>query len=101
MGWASRHIQKLHLGMTVQFRPQGRSMEGLIRSGQLCTLEPISNPSTLKVDDIVLTRVGSHQYLHLIKDIRSGRFQIGNNIGGVNGWVGLRDIYGRCIKIED
>lgn len=101
MGWASKYIQKLSKGETVRFRPVGNSMRGLIESGQLCTIEPLSADRPLKVDDIVLTRIGSYQYLHLIKDISGGRFQIGNNIGGTNGWVPLRDIYGRCTKIED
>jgi len=101
MGWASKYVQELCGGRSVQFRPQGRSMEGRIRSGQLCTLEPIDNHGSLKVDDIVLVRVGGHQYLHLIKDIRHGRFQIGNNVGGINGWVPSKDIYGLCTKIED
>lgn len=76
-------------------------MKGRIESGQLCTVEPIARSLPLRVDDIVLARIGSFQYLHLIKEIGGGRFKIGNNIGGVNGWVPLRDIYGRCTKIED
>lgn len=101
MGWASPYIQKLSKGETVKFRPAGRSMEGRISSGQLCTVAPIPSHGNLKVDDIVLARVGGHQYLHLIKDIRHGRFLIGNNQGATNGWVQFRDIYGLCTQIED
>jgi len=39
-------------------------------------------------------------YLHLVKAVREGkdgkrRFQIGNNRGGINGWVNSAAIYGR------
>lgn len=30
----------------------------------------------------------------------SQRFQIGNNRGFINGWIGPNGIYGRCIKVE-
>ena len=36
----------------------------------------------------------------LIKAIDNGRFQIGNNRGGINGWVGSNGIYGKAVKIE-
>jgi hypothetical protein len=29
-----------------------------------------------------------------------GRCQIGNNRGGVNGWVGRAQIYGRLVRVE-
>lgn len=57
MGWARGHIEKLKLGQTVSFRPRGHSMQGKISSGQLCTVEPIAEPETLKVGDIVLCKV--------------------------------------------
>jgi hypothetical protein len=28
------------------------------------------------------------------------RFQIGNNRGRINGWVGANGIFGKCVKIE-
>jgi hypothetical protein len=75
-------------------------MAGKIESGQLCTVEPIADLSILKVGDIVLCKVNGNEYLHLVKAIQDQRFQIGNNRGFINGWVGWNAIYGRCIKVE-
>ena len=95
-------------------------MSGKIESGQLCTVEPSGDAALLAVGDIVLCKVKGNEYLHLIKAISGGaisggaipgrgrskgagpgrRFQIGNNRGFINGWVGAGAIFGRCIKIE-
>jgi hypothetical protein len=99
MGWASHYIAKLREGETVSFRPRGGSMAGKIESGQLCTVEPV-DPTEVKVGDIVLCRVRGAEYLHLVKAIRGGRFQIGNNRGYINGWVAGRSIFGRCVRVE-
>jgi hypothetical protein len=99
MGWATGHIAKLQQGETVSFRPRGGSMSGRIESGQLCTVAPVDH-STLQVGDIVLCRVRGCEYLHLIKAIQQQRFQIGNNHGGINGRIGTRAIFGKCIGIE-
>lgn len=100
MGWASHYIEKLHAGETVSFRPRGHSMKGRIASGQLCTVTPV-DPSTLAVGDIVLCRVHGAEYLHIVKAIQDRRYQIGNNRGGVNGWIGPNGIFGKCISVED
>ena len=99
MGWATLYIEKLKQGETVQFRPRGNSMSGKIDSGNLCTVVP-AKKEALEVGDIVLCKVGGAQYLHLIKAKQGDRFQIGNNRGGINGWIGLNGIYGRCTRIE-
>jgi hypothetical protein len=52
------------------------------------------------VGDIVLCKVGGSEYLHLIKAIQGERFQIGNNRGRINGWVGASCIFGKCVQIE-
>jgi hypothetical protein len=52
------------------------------------------------VDDVVLVRCRSHEYLHLVKARQGDRFLIGNNRGGINGWVGRRAIFGVAVKIE-
>jgi hypothetical protein len=100
MGWATGYIEQLRQGKTVQFRPRGNSMSGKIESGQLCTVEPIDNPGSLQVGDIVLCKVGGNQYIHLIKAIQGKRFQIGNNRGRINGWITAKSIFGKCIKVE-
>src|SRR5947207_15961357 len=99
MGWASQYIARLKEGQTVQFRPRGNSMRGKIESGQLCTVEPVT-PTTLKVGDVVLCKVNGKQYLHLVKAIQRKLFQIGNNRGRINGWVGENSIFGKCTRIE-
>lgn len=101
MGWAIAYIAKLKNGETVQFRPRGHSMKGKIESGQLCTIEPIKNIENLQKGDIVLCKVNGNEYLHLIKAIQGTRFQIGNNLGRINGWIGANSIYGKCVGIED
>ena len=100
MSWAIHYIKELQDGKTVQFRPRGNSMTGKIESGQLCTIKPIQDHSTLKKGDIVLCQVKSRHYLHLIKAISGDRFQIGNNKGRINGWVRTNALYGRLIFIE-
>jgi hypothetical protein len=99
MGWASGHIRNLQDGKIVTFRPRGNSMTGKIESGQLCTVEPVDT-KTLKVDDIVLCRVKGKEYLHLVKATQGERFQIGNNKGRINGWVGSNAIFGKLTKVE-
>jgi hypothetical protein len=101
MGWASGYIERLKRGETVTFRPRGGSMTGRIESSQLCTVEPVPDHAMLQVDDIVLCKVHGAEYLHLIKAIQGQRFQIGNNKGYINGWIGPNSIFGRCVKIED
>lgn len=74
-------------------------MAGKIDSGQLCTVVPVS-VQELQVGDIVLCKVNGFQYLHLIKAIQGKRFQIGNNQGRINGWIGENGIYGKCVRAE-
>ena len=96
MAWADSYIEKLLLGQTVEFRPRGSSMSGRVESGQLCTVIPVTN--FLKKNDIVLCQVGGSQYLHLIKSVKNDRYQIGNNHGKINGWIGPDNIYGVLIS---
>jgi len=98
MGWASHHISKLQDGKTVKFRPRGHSMKGRIESGELCTVAPLTEIP--EAGDVVLCKVLGKEYLHLIKSAKGDRFQIGNNTGRINGWVGLNSIFGKLIKVE-
>ena len=99
MTWAKFAIESLRKGETVKIRPRGHSMRGKVNDGDLVTLEPCDS-STLQPDDIVLVKVRGRDYLHLIKAINGARFQIGNNRGHINGWVGANSIYGKAIRIE-
>ena len=100
MGWATNYIARLQQGETVSFRPRGHSMSGKIESGQLCTVAPLGAAAPA-VGDIVLCRVRGAEYLHLIKAIQGKRYQIGNNRGRVNGWIGKTSIFGRLVSVED
>lgn len=98
MSWATTHIERLQRGETVQFRPSGRSMEGIVGHKQLVTVAPVAL-GDVKVGDVVLCRVSGAQYLHLVKARDGkGRLLIGNNKGGTNGWTTA--VYGKCIKVE-
>ncbi len=99
MSWAKFAIEALQKGQTVQVKPRGHSMKGKVNDGDIVTLEPCA-PEDLAVGDIVLVRVRGNVYLHLIKATDQDRFLIGNNRGGVNGWVGHNCVYGIATKIE-
>lgn len=104
MSWAAAHVAKLQAGETVQFRPVGNSMKGRIESGQLVTVEPLGEREP-EVGEAVLCKVKGRQFVHLVKDTRGGNFTmkqflIGNNRGGVNGWVLLEAIYGRVTAVQ-
>lgn len=100
MGWAINNIISLLDGKTVQFRPHGNSMLPRIKSGDLCTVEPISDHSNIHAGDVVLCKVRGKEYLHLVSATRDGRFQVSNNNGFVNGWVGPQSVYGKLVKVE-
>ena len=101
MGWAQHHIAALQAGQTVRFRPRGNSMTPRIKSGELCIVEPMVGQD-IEVGDVVLCKVRSAEYLHIVKAINfeDGQYLIGNNRGRINGWISKEAIYGRLIAIE-
>lgn len=98
MSWATPQIAKLQKGETVSFRPRGNSMKPKINSGDLVTVSP--EIGTLAVGDMVLCKVKGSHYVHLVKAIDGERFQIGNNRGGINGWISKNGIYGKVTQVE-
>lgn len=98
MSWATAYIAKLKAGETVSFRPRGNSMAGKVESGQLCTVAPVTD---LAVGDIVLCKVAGNQYLHLVKALRPGQVQIGNNKGFINGWTSTANVFGKLVRVEE
>ena len=80
MGWASAAIELLRQGQVVTLHPRGHSMAGRVNDGDRVTVEPIGERE-LRVGDGVLVRLHGKEYLHLIKAIQGGRYQIGNNRG--------------------
>tara|TARA_Y100000034_G_scaffold136607_1_gene214107 strand:- start:1537 stop:1833 length:297 start_codon:yes stop_codon:yes gene_type:complete len=93
VGWATEYIEALKDGQTVQFRPRGSSMHPEVKSGELCTVEPIMDE--IRKGDIVLCKVNGSQYLHFVKAVNRNRFLIGNNRGGINGWISSSNIFGK------
>jgi hypothetical protein len=91
LGWATHYIEMLRTGKAVSFRPRGSSMKGRIESGQLCTVS---------VGDIVLCKVRGTEYLHIVKAISGERFQIGNNRGGINGWIGAAEFLANAFVLS-
>ena len=103
MNWASHAILALGRGETCTVTPHGNSMRPLVESGATVTLAPYGEEQEPAVNDIVLVKVRGSVYLHLVKAVRgraeARQYQIGNNQGGINGWVSLRAIYGRAVEI--
>ena len=96
MSWATHYIAQLQAGETITFSaPGGNSMRSRIVPGQVVFVTP--DTSTLEVGDVVLCKVNGRQYLHLIKAIQGKRFQIGNNHGRINGWIGFNGIFGKVL----
>jgi SOS-response transcriptional repressor LexA len=100
VGWADSYIERLKEGETVKFRPRGNSMHPLIKSGQLVTVEPLSDIKEVSIGDIVLCNVRGRQYLHLVKSVQDRRMQICNNRGHTNGWTHISKVYGQVVKVE-
>jgi hypothetical protein len=48
----------------------------------------------------VLCKVRGAEYIHPVKAIQGSRFQIGNNRGHINGWVGANAIFGWLVSVE-
>src|SRR5947209_14155684 len=101
MGVLDAIAARVAAGATVEFRPSGSSMVPLIRSRQLVTVAPV-DPTQVEVGDIVLARVAGTVYLHLVSavDSSTGRVQISNNRGRVNGWTNHARVYGICTAVD-
>ena len=99
MGWATQAITRLQAGETALLRPRGHSMAGRVSDGDVVTVTPYGETEP-QVGDVVLVKVKGHEYLHLVKARQGERYLIGNNRGGINGWVGRNAIFGRAVRIE-
>lgn len=97
MSWATPYLDNLAQGESVTMWPKGHSMSPLIRSGQAVTIAPIMD-AAIGTGDVVLCRIRGRHYLHLVKAIQGDRYLIGNNHGGLNGWINRQAIYGRWCR---
>lgn len=91
--------EKLRNGETGIITGVGNSMTPIIRNGQRCIVEPVTIDTEINKNDVVFVRVGGNYYLHKVVTIKGLRYQIGNNHGKINGWVGKENIYGIVRKI--
>jgi phage repressor protein C with HTH and peptisase S24 domain len=98
MGWAKPQVDRLKNGETVSFRPTGNSMTPKIHSGDLVTVSP--DIEGIKKGEIVLCKCSGRYFCHLVSAVQGERYQISNNHGQVNGWIGKSGIFGRVIKVE-
>lgn len=105
MNWASHAIVALAHGEPCTVTPHGNSMRPLVESGATVTLAPYGEGEEPAPNDIVLVKAKGTIYLHLIKAVRGkaeGRqYQIGNNRGGINGWVSRRAIFGKAVAVAN
>ena len=99
MGWATLAIERLRRGETVVLRPRGHSMAGRVNDGDQVTVEPFGARAPA-VGNIVLVRCRGHEDLHLIKAQPGDQHLIGNNRGGINGWVSRRQVFGLATQID-
>lgn len=91
---------RLAAGENVVRREKGNSMVPRIMSGEAIEYRPVKGPDDVNKGDVVWCKVGGNHYTHLVLAKRAEgdgwRFQIGNNRGGVNGWVGIEAIFARA-----
>ncbi len=99
MSWARAAIEALLRGEEPTLRYHGEAMRGRIDDGAAVTLAPVE-PGELKVGDVVLARVKGEDYLHLITAIDRCTFFVGDNVGGVGGWIETAALHGVVVKIE-
>ena len=79
---------------------QHAAKAGLADAPRVLSEIRLTDAPTLKVGDIVLCKVAGNEYLHLVKAIQGQRLQIGNNRGGINGWISRGCIYGVAVRVE-
>jgi Peptidase S24-like len=90
---------KLLAGETVECRPRGSSMKPKLNSGQLITISP--DIDDLHKGDVVFCKVKGRYFVHLLTAIQGDRYQISNNHGHINGWIGKNGIFGKVTKVGE
>ena len=96
---------RLKSGENVKFRETGNSMVPKIYSRQECEYAPILTADQVGKGDIVWCKVNGSHFTHLVtakKQVRPGEFsfQISNNKGHANGWIGIENIFGKVVSVE-
>jgi hypothetical protein len=84
----------------------GNSMRPIIAPKEAIHLKRV-NHSLIRVGDAVFCRINGGLQVHKVSAIQNEndydkrRFQISNNHGHVNGWIGGHAIFGLAVGIED
>lgn len=77
-------------------------MQPRIESGNRVKVSPVTSVSE---GDIVFCKVKGKYYIHLVKAVKMDGdkelFLIGNNKGGINGWVSKNGIFGKVVEISE
>jgi hypothetical protein len=86
--------------MVARFRAFGHSMEPVIPSGSVLTIEPV-DIERLMLGDIVVVRVGKSTMTHLVKAIDAERrkLEISGTGGRANGWTTFDCVYAICTRV--
>jgi hypothetical protein len=94
-------LWKVRIGMTGRFRAFGGSMEPVLPSGSLVTIEPVE-VERIELGDIVAVKVGDDTMLHLVKaiDPHERRVEIAGTRGPPSGWTSFEYVYAICTRID-
>jgi hypothetical protein len=86
----------------VTLKCNGNSMRPLMAPGDTLHIKKVE-PQKLRVGDAVFCKVNHGLQVHKISamDETKGRWQISNNSGFANGWIGSSNIYGLCVMVND
>lgn len=94
-------IEILEKNGSAILRCNGNSMRPLFSPGEALHIRKV-DMAKLRVGDAVFCKVNGGLQVHKISAIdKNERWQISNNRGYVNGWIGKNAIYGLCVKAED
>jgi aspartyl-tRNA synthetase len=83
----------------IKIKGVGNSMTPILKNKQTVLVQRINKETQLEKNDIIFCKVGPYYYLHKIISINKDRYQIGNNHGHVNGWIGRENIFAKVIRI--
>lgn len=86
----------------ITIKGAGNSMRPIILNGESIHLMKVDS-ALLRVGDAVFCKIKRNLFVHLISaiDVPNLRFQISNNSGFVNGWIGANNIFGLCVGAEN
>ena len=95
---------RLKAGENIKRREGGNSMVPKIFSREEVEYVPVNSADDIHEGDVVWCKVKGNHFTHLVKakrpEANCWRFLIGNNKGGINGWIGIENIFAKAISVE-